>query len=137
MDAAALDQVLLDHDVFAVIPGEDSVTLDISMSQRRMRSGRYRAPRSRRERAIAVAVGRHNRRSIAARCGVPHRCLDSERFRISAHNSDPGILGERDSGRRIAVFGGRVRAGAGACGARPLYDRRPCESGSSAAGAGV
>lgn len=30
IDAAALDQVLRDHDVFAAIPGKDSVTLDVS-----------------------------------------------------------------------------------------------------------
>jgi hypothetical protein len=29
-DAATLDQVLLDHDVFAAIPGKDSMTLDVS-----------------------------------------------------------------------------------------------------------
>ena len=29
-DAATLDQVLLDHDVFAAIPGKDSVALDVS-----------------------------------------------------------------------------------------------------------
>jgi hypothetical protein len=30
MDAAVLDQVLGDHDVFAAIPGKDSLTLDLS-----------------------------------------------------------------------------------------------------------
>ena len=29
-DAATLDQVLLDHDVFAAVPGKDSMTLDAS-----------------------------------------------------------------------------------------------------------
>ena len=30
LDTATLDQVLLDHDVFAAIPGKDSLTLDVS-----------------------------------------------------------------------------------------------------------
>lgn len=30
MDAAALDQVLRDHDVFAAVPGKDSMTVDVS-----------------------------------------------------------------------------------------------------------
>jgi len=30
MDAASLDRILLDHDVFAAIPGRDGMTVDAS-----------------------------------------------------------------------------------------------------------